>query len=92
MSSMITKKEVHAPFDGQLGIRQVNVGQNINAGQQVVPLTALDPLYVDFALPQQDIETFQDWKSACTPTRCPAKNSKASLLRLTRWSTSTHGT
>src|SRR5205809_2037575 len=55
MSSMITKKEVHAPFDGQLGIRQVNVGQNINAGQQVVPLTALDPLYVDFALPQQEL-------------------------------------
>src|SRR6266404_7692154 len=55
MSSMISKKEVHAPFDGQLGIRQVNVGQNINAGQQVVPLTALDPLYVDFALPQQEL-------------------------------------
>src|SRR5436309_1566380 len=55
MSSMISKKEVHAPFDGQLGIRQVNVGQNINAGQQVVPLAVLDPLYVDFALPQQEL-------------------------------------
>jgi membrane fusion protein, multidrug efflux system len=55
MNSMISKKEVHAPFDGQLGIRQVNVGQNINAGQQVVPLTALDPLFVDFALPQQEL-------------------------------------
>src|SRR5213596_796398 len=55
MSSMISKKEVHAPFYGQLGIRQVNVGQNINAGQQVVPLTALDPLYVDFAVPQQEL-------------------------------------
>src|SRR5438874_6633349 len=47
------KKEVRAPFDGQLGIRQVNVGQMINAGQQVVQLTALDPVYVDFALPEQ---------------------------------------
>ncbi len=46
---------MHAPFDGQLGIRQVNVGQMINAGQQVVPLTALDPVYVDFALPQQEL-------------------------------------
>jgi membrane fusion protein, multidrug efflux system len=55
MRSMISKKEVHAPFDGQLGIRQVNVGQNINPGQQVVPLTALDSLYVDFALPQQEL-------------------------------------
>ncbi|PYK85505.1 MAG: hypothetical protein DMF47_09980, partial [Verrucomicrobia bacterium] len=53
MRSMIGKKEVHAPFDGQLGIRQVNVGQMINAGQQVVALTSLDPVYVDFALPQQ---------------------------------------
>jgi len=53
--SMVGKKEVHAPFDGQLGIRQVNVGQMINAGQQVVALTALDPVYVDFALPQQEL-------------------------------------
>jgi membrane fusion protein (multidrug efflux system) len=55
MRSMVGKKEVHAPFDGQLGIRQVNVGQMINAGQQVVALTALDPVYVDFALPQQEL-------------------------------------
>jgi len=52
---MIVKKQVHAPFDGQLGIRQVNVGQMINSGQQVVQLTALDPVYVDFALPQQEL-------------------------------------
>ncbi len=55
MRSMISKKEVRAPFDGQLGIRQVNVGQTINAGQQLVALTSLDPVYVDFALPQQDL-------------------------------------
>jgi len=53
MRSNIAKKSVIAPFDGQLGIRQVNVGQMINAGQQVVALTALDPMYVDFALPEQ---------------------------------------
>jgi len=53
MRSSIAKKTVIAPFDGQLGIRQVNVGQMINSGQQVVGLTALDPLYVDFALPEQ---------------------------------------
>ena len=53
MRSNIAKKTVTAPFDGQLGIRQVNVGQMINAGQQVVGLTALDPVYVDFALPDQ---------------------------------------
>jgi membrane fusion protein, multidrug efflux system len=53
MRSNIAKKSIIAPFDGQLGIRQVNVGQMINAGQQVVGLTALNPVYVDFALPEQ---------------------------------------
>lgn len=53
MRSMITKKTVRAPFEGQLGIRQVNVGQTITAGQQVVALQSLDPVFADFALPQQ---------------------------------------
>ncbi len=52
---VVQHKEVRAPFDGQLGIRQVNVGQMIKEGQQVVALTALDPVYVDFALPQQEL-------------------------------------
>src|SRR5439155_4885847 len=55
MRSNIRKKTLVAPFDGQLGIRHVNVGQMINAGQQIVPLTSLDPVYVDFALPQQHL-------------------------------------
>ena len=53
MRSMITKKTLRAPFDGQLGIRQVNVGQMINPGQQVVALQSLDQVFADFALPQQ---------------------------------------
>ncbi|HEY2712092.1 MAG TPA: efflux RND transporter periplasmic adaptor subunit [Chthoniobacterales bacterium] len=60
MRSMIGKKELHAPFDGQLGIRQVNVGQTINAGQLVVALTALDPVFVDFALPQQNLSKLKE--------------------------------
>ncbi|HET7227126.1 MAG TPA: efflux RND transporter periplasmic adaptor subunit [Chthoniobacterales bacterium] len=55
MRSNIRKKTVFAPFDGQLGIRQVNVGQSIDARQPVVALTSLDPIYVDFALPQQEL-------------------------------------
>jgi membrane fusion protein (multidrug efflux system) len=55
MRSSIRKKTLVAAFDGQLGIRQVNVGQMINPGQQVVALTSLDPVYVDFALPQQHL-------------------------------------
>jgi membrane fusion protein (multidrug efflux system) len=52
---VVQHKEVRAPFDGQLGIRQVNVGQMIKEGQEVVQLTKLDPVYVDFALPQQEL-------------------------------------
>src|SRR5215472_3327155 len=55
MRSNIRKKTIVAPFDGQLGIRQVNAGQSIDARQPVVQLTALDPVYVDFALPQQEL-------------------------------------
>ncbi len=53
MRAMIAKKQVRAPFDGVLGIRQVNLGQMLNAGQQIAPLEAIDMLFVDFALPQQ---------------------------------------
>jgi membrane fusion protein (multidrug efflux system) len=55
MRSNIAKKTIVAPFDGQVGIRQVNVGQMISSGQQVVALTSLDPVYVDFALPEQHL-------------------------------------
>ncbi|MBO0694465.1 MAG: efflux RND transporter periplasmic adaptor subunit [Verrucomicrobia bacterium] len=55
MRAFIAKKQVRAPFDGLLGIRQVNIGQMINSGQQVVQLTALDKVFVDFALPQQNL-------------------------------------
>lgn len=53
MRSNIRKKTLIAPFDGQLGIRQVNVGQSIDARQPLVTLTALNPVYADFALPEQ---------------------------------------
>jgi membrane fusion protein (multidrug efflux system) len=55
MRAFIGKKQVRAPFDGQLGIRQVNVGQSIDARTPIVQLTALDRVYVDFALPQQNV-------------------------------------
>ena len=50
----IERKTIRAPFAGVLGIRQVNLGQYLSGGDPVVPLQALDPIYVDFAVPQQD--------------------------------------
>jgi membrane fusion protein, multidrug efflux system len=51
----IQKKTITAPFDGLLGIRQVNLGQYLEAGRPVVSLQALNPVYADFALPQQEL-------------------------------------
>lgn len=51
----IDRKQIRAPFSGILGIRQVDLGQYLSAGDPIVPLQATDPLYVNFALPQQDV-------------------------------------
>jgi multidrug efflux system membrane fusion protein len=50
---VIAQKLIRAPFTGQLGIRQVEVGQYLNAGSTIVTLTDLDTLYVNFTLPEQ---------------------------------------
>jgi membrane fusion protein (multidrug efflux system) len=48
-------KAIRAPFAGRLGIRQIDVGQYLAPGTPVVTLQSLDPIFVDFTLPQQDI-------------------------------------
>lgn len=48
-------KTIKAPFAGRLGIRQIDVGQYLAPGTAVVTLQSLDPIYVDFTLPQQQI-------------------------------------
>ncbi len=53
VEAAIAKKTIRAPFNGQLGIRQVNIGQVIEPGAPIVSLQALDSVYVDFSLPQQ---------------------------------------
>ena len=52
----INKKIIRAPFTGQLGIRQINLGEQIPAGKAIVSLQALAPVFADFSLPQQDLE------------------------------------
>lgn len=53
--AMIARKTIRAPFTGQIGIRKANLGQYLNAGDPVVPLQALDPIRVNFSLPQQNL-------------------------------------
>lgn len=53
--ALITKKAIVAPFDGVLGIRNVNLGQYVNPGDAVVTLTDLSELFINFTLPEQTL-------------------------------------
>ena len=53
--AVISKKNIRAPFSGRLGIRQINEGQILKEGQEIVSLQALDPIFVNFMLPQQEL-------------------------------------
>ena len=55
MQAVIDKKEIRAPFDGVAGIRSVNPGQMVAAGDPLVSLQTLDRVFVDFSLPQQEL-------------------------------------
>ena len=51
----VKKKTIRAPFDGRLGIRLVNVGQVLKEGDAIVSLQLIDPIFVNFSLPQQQL-------------------------------------
>ncbi|MCW8858351.1 MAG: efflux RND transporter periplasmic adaptor subunit [Deltaproteobacteria bacterium] len=57
LQATMNKKTIRAPFPGQLGIRQINLGEIINDGQAIVTLQTLDPIFVNFSLPQQHLAT-----------------------------------
>jgi len=54
--AVITQKKIVAPFPGRLGLRKVDLGQYVSSGTPLVTLQQLDPIYVDFPLPEQDFE------------------------------------
>ena len=56
IQATIARKTIRAPFAGTLGIRQINLGQYLKAGDPVVPLQSLDPIYVNFSIPQQEAD------------------------------------
>jgi membrane fusion protein (multidrug efflux system) len=51
----IAKKTIRAPFAGRLGLRLINLGQTLNDGDTIVSLQAMDPIFVNFQLPQQEL-------------------------------------
>jgi membrane fusion protein (multidrug efflux system) len=54
-AALVAKKTVKAPFSGRLGITTVNPGQYLNPGDPIVTLESVDPIYVDFRLPQDNL-------------------------------------
>jgi membrane fusion protein, multidrug efflux system len=64
--AIVAKKTLRAPFAGHLGIRLVNTGQFINPGTAVVTLQALDPIFIDFSLPQQQLQQIKTGQAITT--------------------------
>ena len=60
IKASIDKKTVRAPFSGRLGFRQVDLGQIVSVGDPIVTLQSLDPMYVDFSVPQQKLSLLQN--------------------------------
>ncbi|MFZ6752754.1 efflux RND transporter periplasmic adaptor subunit [Undibacterium sp. Dicai25W] len=54
-AAVVAKKSIRAPFNGRLGITTVNPGQYINTGDKLVTLQTIDPVYIDFYVPQKQI-------------------------------------
>ncbi len=54
--AILDKKFLRAPFAGHLGIRAVDLGQYLGAGTVIVTLQALDPIFLDFFVPQQSVD------------------------------------
>jgi membrane fusion protein (multidrug efflux system) len=59
IKATIERKTIKAPFSGILGIRQINLGQYLSAGQAIVSLQSLNPIYVNFGVPQQQSSQVQ---------------------------------
>ena len=62
-AALVAKKILRAPFDGRLGITTVNPGQYLNTGDKVVTLQEVNPIYVDFKLPQQQLASIANGQS-----------------------------
>ena len=58
--AVIRRKTIRAPFSGVLGIRQVDIGQYLEPGQEIVSLQALHPIYVDYTIPERHLQALSE--------------------------------
>ena len=86
IEAVIAQKAIVAPFSGRVGIRKVEKGQYVSAGMPLVSLQALDPIRVDFPMPEQHIGKLQRGRdrSRSLSTRSRARCSRARSSRSTR--------
>ena len=70
LKAIIAKKTIRAPFAGMLGIRLINLGQMLSAGDAIVSLQALDPVFVNFSLPQQQLTKIKTGLTVRVADRC----------------------
>jgi membrane fusion protein (multidrug efflux system) len=83
IAAMIERKTIRAPFAGILGIRQINLGEYLSPGAAVVPLQTLDPIYVEFAVPQQEVGTLAmgaEVQLAIEGTPSPGRSGRISAI------------
>jgi membrane fusion protein (multidrug efflux system) len=81
--ALLDKKFVHAPFAGQIGIRAVDLGQYLAAGTKIVTLQQLDPIFVDFSVPQQSLgQVHVGQKVAVTADVLPDKDFAGEITAL----------
>ncbi len=79
----IEKKSIRAPFAGRLGVRLINVGQNLEAGKPIVSLQALTPVFGDFSLPQQELARLKTgMKVRLTTDTYPGRQFEGSLTTI----------
>ena len=74
------KKFIRAPFSGRVGIRAVDPGQYVASGTKLVTLQALDPIYADFYLPQQDLAQIAVGQSVEISTSSSAESSIEGMI------------
>ncbi|MGE5667543.1 MAG: efflux RND transporter periplasmic adaptor subunit [Betaproteobacteria bacterium] len=81
--ALIAQKTIAAPFSGQLGIRQVNLGQYLAPGSAIVTLQKLDPMDVDFTVPQNQIDLIRiGMKAELQTSAAPGKTFAATVTAI----------
>ncbi len=81
--ALIEQKTISAPFSGQLGIRQVNLGQYLAPGAAIVTLQKLDPMAIDFSVPQSQIDLIRvGMKATVESSAVPGKTFAATVTAI----------